>query len=125
MMKSLFLIICVAVMFFGCKKDKPIEKSQYTVWVIPNLTASSDTSVHIKYRISGTDIKTIDNLSKESSNDFNLPKGKSTTIKASVYDGPGRDLFLILFKDAGDSVVTKTMLIQHGTNEVGATFIVQ
>jgi len=124
-MKLFPLIVCLTVLIFSCKKDKPADKSQYTVWVIPNLMTGPDTTTHIKYRISGTDIKTIDNLNRESSNDFDLPKGKSTTIKASIYDGPSRDLFLILFKDAGDSVVTKTMSIQHGTNEVSTTFTVQ
>jgi hypothetical protein len=123
-MRNLFMIICVALIVYGCGKDTP-PKSKYGILVFPDLFSGSGTPVHIKYRISGPDIKTIDNLGPEGTiKYFDLIQGKSTSITTSIYEGSNRGLIVSIFKLLPDST-TKPVVQQQGQGTVTVRFKVE
>ena len=126
-MKNLILIICIAFIAFGCGKDKTVDKSQYVVGVIPDLVSNADEPVLIKYRISGPDIKTIDNLGPGSTiNYIYLPKGKSTTITVAIYEGPQRYISVGISKVDDKAQPSENVVFnQMALNQISATFTVK
>jgi hypothetical protein len=112
-------------MVYSCGKDKP-AKSRYGIMVLPDLVTDSGTPIQMKYRISGPDIKTIDNLGPQGTiNYFDLNQGTTTTVTTSIYQGPSRSLEVTIFKLLPDSTwkVAFKKLSFEGT--VAGTFKVE
>lgn len=126
-MKSLVLIVCAAIMISGCgKKDGSVAKSDYLVYVTTSSYFTGD--IPPKFRLSGTDIETKDNMGPVNSfYNVSLPKGKTTTITGTVYDGTNRGLYMRIYKKVPDNSLSaaNTVFEMSGLNEISATFTVK
>lgn len=126
-MKNLILIVCATIMIFGCgKKDTQVSKSDYIVYVTTSSYFTGD--IPPKFRLSGTDIETKDNMGPVNSfYNVSLPKGKSTTITGTVYDGTNRGLYMRIYKKAADNTLSaaNTVFEKSGINEITANFRVE